>query len=241
MAVTPAVKIRPSDSWLREFQRVEYLMILFSRKLLSFIDAVPVTPGPFSLFRREVFDKVGYFDEHNLVEDQEIALRIQAANYRIKSSVTADVYTEPPDNMKDLLKQRVRWQRGGIRNYWRYRHMIKPEYGDFGMYFVPLNFAALTAFFLLLGLLLYSLITTPYYFQYIWFEALGMDVTLVTFIAAFVVMVSTFFLYLAIKSFKGEHVKLRYVLPFLLFYWYLMVGYNVLFLLKELKRESYSW
>ncbi len=241
MAVTPAVKIKQSDSWLKEFQRVEYLMILFSRKLLSFIDSVPVTPGPFSMFRRAVFDKVGFFDEENLVEDQEIALRIQAANFKIKSSMTADVYTEPPDNMSDLITQRVRWQRGGIRNYWKYRGMIKPEYGDFGMYFVPLNFAALTAFFVILGILIYSLVTTPYYYQYVWFETLGMQVNLVTFVGAFVVITSTLFLYLAVKSFRGERVKLRYLASFLLFYWYLMVGYNVLFLLKELKREGYSW
>jgi biofilm PGA synthesis N-glycosyltransferase PgaC len=241
MAVTPAVKIKQSSSWLKEFQRVEYLMILFSRKLLSFIDSVPVTPGPFSMFRRRVFDEVGYFDEHNLVEDQEIALRIQAANYKIKSSMTADVYTEPPGNMRDLLKQRVRWQRGGIRNYWKYRHMIKPEYGDFGMYFVPLNFAALTAFFLILGLLAYSVLSMPYYFQYIWFEALGMDVTFVTFVGSFVVVTSTVFLWLAIRSFRNEQVKLPYLLSFLIFYWYLMLGYNVLFLLKEVRREGYSW
>jgi cellulose synthase/poly-beta-1,6-N-acetylglucosamine synthase-like glycosyltransferase len=241
MAVTPAVKIRESGSWLKEFQRVEYLMILFSRKLLSFIDSVPVTPGPFSLFRREVFDKIGYFDEHNLVEDQEIALRIQAANFKIRSSMTADVYTEPPDNMKDLISQRVRWQRGGIRNYWKYRHMIRPEYGDFGMYFVPLNFAALTAFFLLLGLLAYSVLTTPYYVQYIWFDAMGMDVTFVTFVGTIVILTSTFFLWLAVQSYGNEKVKLRYLASFLIFYWYIMVGYNVLFLFKELKREQYSW
>jgi cellulose synthase/poly-beta-1,6-N-acetylglucosamine synthase-like glycosyltransferase len=241
MAVTPAVKIRESGSWLKEFQRVEYLMILFSRKLLSFIDSVPVTPGPFSMFRRGVFEKVGYFDEHNLVEDQEIALRIQAANYKIRSSMTADVYTEPPDNMKDLIKQRVRWQRGGIRNYWKYRGMMRPEYGDFGMYFVPLNFAALTAFFLLLGLLAYSVLTTPYYVQYIWFEAVGMDITFVTFVGTFVVLISTFFLWLAVRSFKTERVRLRYLLSFLLFYWYIMVGYNVMFLVKELRGEKYSW
>ncbi|MFZ5501618.1 MAG: glycosyltransferase, partial [Candidatus Micrarchaeota archaeon] len=241
MAVTPAVKVKASSSWLKEFQRVEYLMILFSRKLLSFIDSVPVTPGPFSMFRKTVFEKVGGFDEHNLVEDQEIALRIQAHHYKIKSSMTADVYTEPPDNIGDLVKQRVRWQRGGIRNYWKYRNLIKPEYGDFGMYFVPLNFAALSAFFLIMGILIYSLITMPYYYQYVWFETLGMQVNMVTFVGAFVVIVSTIFLYLAVKSFRNEHVKLRYLLSFLLFYWYLMVGYNTLFLFKELKREKYSW
>ncbi|NYZ77436.1 glycosyltransferase family 2 protein, partial [Candidatus Micrarchaeota archaeon] len=81
MAVTPAVKIAPGGSVLREFQRIEYLMILFSRKLLSYIDAVPVTPGPFSIFRASVFKEVGGFDEHNLVEDQEIAMRIQQHHY----------------------------------------------------------------------------------------------------------------------------------------------------------------
>ena len=129
MAVTPAIKIRPSKNLLVELQRIEYLMIIFSRKLLSFIDAVPVTPGPFSIFRASVFKEIGGFDENNLVEDQEIALRIQRHNYKIKSSVKAEVYTEPPDNLNDRLRQRIRWQRGGIRNYWKYKHMITPEYG----------------------------------------------------------------------------------------------------------------
>ena len=81
----------------------------------------------------------------------------------------------------------------------------------------------------------------PYYFQYIWFEALGMDVTFVTFVGSFVVVTSTVFLWLAIRSFRNEQVKLPYLLSFLIFYWYLMLGYNVLFLLKEVRREGYSW
>ncbi len=241
MAVTPAVKIKQSGSWLKELQRVEYLMILFSRKLLSFIDSVPVTPGPFSIFRTKVFDEVGLFDEHNLVEDQEIALRIQAHNYKIRSSMTADVYTEPPDNMRDLLRQRVRWQRGGFRNYWKYKFMINPKYGDFGMYFVPLNFATITAFFLLLGLMLHSFLTTPYYVQYIWVEVFGFNVGLFTFVGAFVILTSIIFTYLAVKSFEKEKIRLRYMLTFIIFYWYLMIGYNLLFAFKELKREGYSW
>ncbi len=241
MAVSPAVKIRPSGAWLKELQRVEYLMILFSRKLLSFIESVPVTPGPFSMFRASVFDKVGPFDEQNLVEDQEIALRIQSHNFKIRSSMAAEVYTEPPATMKDLLRQRVRWQRGGFRNYWKYRHMIKPEYGDFGMYSIPMQFATIGSFFILVALMLYTMLTTPYYVRYIWFEAFGMGVDLFTFMAVFVVLISTFFLYLAVKSFEGEKVKLRYFATFVAFYWYLMFGYNMLFLLKEVKREAFSW
>lgn len=241
MAVTPAVKIRESGSWIKELQRVEYLMILFSRKLLSFIDSVPVTPGPFSIFRAKVFQEVGLFDEHNLVEDQEIALRIQAHNYKIRSSMTADVYTEPPGRMGDLLRQRVRWQRGGFRNYWKYRFMIRPSYGDFGMYFVPLNFATITAFFLLMGLMVHSLLTAPYYVQYIWGDIMGFNIGLYTFVGAFVIITSLLFTWLSVHSFRGEKVKLRYMLTFIIFYWYLMVLYNFLFVFKEIKGEGYSW
>jgi cellulose synthase/poly-beta-1,6-N-acetylglucosamine synthase-like glycosyltransferase len=241
MAVTPAVKVKPGGNWLRELQRVEYLMILFSRKLLSYIESVPVTPGPFSLFRSSVFEKVGGFHESNLVEDQEIALRIQSHNFKIRSSLTADVYTEPPESMGELLKQRVRWQRGGFRNYWEYRHMVKPEFGDFGLYSIPMQFAVITAFFALLGIMLYSLLTTPYYYQYIWFDAFGMGINMLTFVAVFLFAVNTLFLYVAVKSFDNEKVKLRYLVSFFFFYWYLMLGYNVLFVLKEIRKEGFSW
>lgn len=241
MAVTPAVKIRESKSAIKELQRVEYLLILFSRKLLSFIDSVPVTPGPFSIFRKSVFEEIGLFDEHNLVEDQEIALRIQSKNFKIKSSLTAEVYTEPPSKLGELIKQRVRWQRGGIRNYWKYRNLIKPEYGDFGLYFIPLNFATLSAFFLVFGLMIYSILASPYYVRYIWTDLLGFNIGLFTFVGFFVIITSIFFTVLSVNSFKNEKVSPLYMVTFIFFYWYLMVAYNLIFAFKELKQEGYSW
>lgn len=241
MAVTPAIKIKESNSLVKELQRVEYLLILFSRKMLSFIDSVPVTPGPFSLFRKEVFDLVGNFDEHNLVEDVEMALRIQSANYKIRSSMTADVYTEPPEKIGELMKQRVRWQRGGIRNYWNYRRLINPEYGDFGMYFVPLNFASLIALFVVFGLMIYSVVSTPYYVKYIWFESFGMGIGLFTFVGAFVILSSAFMLHLAISSFGNERVRPTSFLSFLVLYWFFTLGYNIMFIYKEIRKESASW
>ncbi len=243
MAVTPAVKIAPSNVLIKEFQRIEYLMILFSRKLLSYIDSVPVTPGPFSVFRRKIFKEIGGFDEHNLVEDQEIAMRIQARNYKIRSSVSteATVYTEPPDNMKDLLQQRVRWQRGGIRNYWRYRFMIREGFGDYGAFFIPLNFATLGAFFIVFGLLLNALFANPYYTRYIIFESVTLSVNMFTIIGIFVLAASFIWLFLAVKSFRAEKVKLRYLLFFMFFYWYLMMGYNLLMAIAEIRRQKTAW
>ncbi|MFH1393770.1 MAG: glycosyltransferase [Candidatus Micrarchaeota archaeon] len=240
-AVTPAVKIRPSGNILKEVQRVEYLMILFSRKLLSYIDCVPVTPGPFSIFRKKVLLDLGGFDEHNLVEDQEIALRMQANHYKIRSSMTAEVYTEPPASFGEFLTQRVRWQRGGLRNYWKYRFLIKPEYGDFGMFFVPLNYMTIIAFFLLLGLFIYYSVSMPYYVRYIFIESLGLSIGLFTIIGFFVLAVTAFWLYVTVRSFGNEKVKARYVALFMILYWYFMVCYNVLTLWKELRREKTAW
>lgn len=242
MAVTPAIKIRPSKNLLVELQRIEYLMIIFSRKLLSFIDAVPVTPGPFSIFRASVFKEIGGFDENNLVEDQEIALRIQRHNYKIKSSVKAEVYTEPPDNLNDLLRQRIRWQRGGIRNYWKYKHMITPEYGDFGLFFIPLNFVTLAAFFVVLGLMINAIMNTPYYNQYIIFESIfSLGFAPITIPFFFAGLASVAWLALVLSNFNKEKVGILPIVLYYFFYWYLMLGYNLGLVYKELKQEKFSW
>ncbi|MFH1520727.1 MAG: glycosyltransferase [Candidatus Micrarchaeota archaeon] len=241
MAVTPAVKIKQSSSWLKEIQRVEYLMILFSRRILSFIECVPVTPGPFSMFRASVFKEIGGFDEGNLVEDHEMALRLQSKNFKIRSSVTAEVYTEPPNTIKDLLYQRVRWQRGGLRNYWNYRYLIKPEYGDFGMYFIPLNFATIVAFFVIITLMVSSILFSPYYMRYIWLDSFQLGVNFLSLIWLTLAILSTAFVYISVKSFKEEKVKFRYIAFFVFFFWYLILGYNLITLWKEATKGSKSW
>ncbi|MEM2908680.1 MAG: glycosyltransferase [Candidatus Bilamarchaeaceae archaeon] len=241
MAVTPAIKIEPSNSLIKELQRIEYLMIIFSRKLLSFIDAVPVTPGPFSMFRAKVFREIGGFDEDNLVEDQEIALRMQAHHYKIRSSVNADVYTSPPTTFSELLRQRVRWQRGGVRNYWKYRFMIRPEYGDFGMFFIPLNFLTLAAFFVVLGLMINAVFSTPYYIKYILIESIGLSIDELTIPLFFAGAASVAWLFLVIKCFEKERVGLLPLAVYYLFYWYLMLWYNLIMVYQELKGEKKAW
>jgi cellulose synthase/poly-beta-1,6-N-acetylglucosamine synthase-like glycosyltransferase len=116
---------------------MEYLYALFSRKVINYINAVQVTPGPFSVFRKDVLIKLGGFDKASLVEDQEIALRMQKNGYRINSSFDSDVYTEIPHTFSELLKQRTRWQRGGFWNSMKYLDMVHPRYGDLGLVVLP--------------------------------------------------------------------------------------------------------
>ena len=129
-----AVRVKNKEKLIEKLQDYEYDITLFFRKALQAIDAIPVTPGGMSAFRKDAIMEVGLFDEKSLTEDQEIAYNLQKHNYKIKSSLKAVAYTVVPSNLKDLIKQRVRWIRGGIYNRIKHKELLNPKYGDFVLF-----------------------------------------------------------------------------------------------------------
>jgi hypothetical protein len=79
MAVTPCMHIRNPKTLIQRMQAVEYLMGIFLRKAFGQLDAIQVTPGPFSIFRRSVFDTIGVYRKAHNTEDFEITLRMHKA------------------------------------------------------------------------------------------------------------------------------------------------------------------
>ncbi len=84
MSVTPAMGVHNPKGILQRIQQIEYYLGVFLRKSFSTINAIHITPGAFSAYRREFFLKYGGYDERNITEDLEIALRIQSKNYIIE-------------------------------------------------------------------------------------------------------------------------------------------------------------
>ena len=138
MSVTPAMVTRETKTIVQRIQSVEYLTGLFLRKTFAALNAIHITPGAFSAYRKSFFTKHGGYDEDNLTEDLEVALRIQYHKYKIENAPEAPAYTIPPTNFNTLLKQRRRWYAGLIRNTWNYRKLISREYGDMGMFVLPM-------------------------------------------------------------------------------------------------------
>ncbi len=139
VAVTPSLKIKNPDNILRMVQSAEYNMGIFTRKMLGLLDAQYVTPGPFSIFRREIFKEVGLYKHAHNTEDLEMALRLQNHHYKIRNAHKAVVYTVGPRTLYKLYKQRVRWTGGFIQNALDYKKMIlNPKYGNLGMLILPL-------------------------------------------------------------------------------------------------------
>jgi len=138
MSVTPAIVLHKPKGILQRIQQIEYLSGIFLRKAFSSVNAVHITPGAFSAYRKSFFDKYGGYDEKNITEDLELSLRIQFNNYVIENSLESPVYTIAPRNFFSLLKQRRRWYVGLMKNTWDFRKIFSPKYGDLGMFVFPI-------------------------------------------------------------------------------------------------------
>lgn len=141
MAVTPCIHIRSPKTLIQRMQAVEYLMGVFLRKAFGELDAIQVTPGPFSIFRKEVFATIGNYHKAHNTEDLEITLRMHKAHLKIVNSHKALVYTVGPSTGKGFFYQRLRWARGFLENSLDYKELFfKKEYGNFGMFTLPMAF-----------------------------------------------------------------------------------------------------
>ena len=139
MAVTPSIKVHEPKNFLQYIQKTEYSWSIFLRRMLSSMGALYVTPGPFSIFRTQVFRELGSYRYAHMTEDMEMAMRLQKNHYKIVNSHGAHVYTVAPSTLKGLVKQRSRWSYGFLNNAFDYRTLFfNKNYGNFGMFIMPI-------------------------------------------------------------------------------------------------------
>lgn len=155
MAVSPSIIISDPKTFMQKLQKIEYDWAIFNKKMLGIVGGIHVTPGPLSIYKREVFEKVGPFRKAHNTEDMEIAFRMQVNNLRIRQCNDAYVYTVGPKNIPALFKQRLRWIFGFIQNTIDYRKFLfKPKLGVFSLFTVPMGVISIVAAPLLLYLVL---------------------------------------------------------------------------------------
>jgi cellulose synthase/poly-beta-1,6-N-acetylglucosamine synthase-like glycosyltransferase len=159
-AVTPIMKVKNPKNLLQKIQSLEYILYIYMKKILERLNAINVAPGPFTIYRREVLIKIGGFDQKSIVEDQEIAYRLQKYQYKIVQSEKGNVTTIAPKTLRKLYKQRSRWSRGSLLTLYKYREMIfNKKYGDFGMYNLPsIAFGTSLFFFVIIFFFVYSVV-----------------------------------------------------------------------------------
>lgn len=133
---TPLILIKRREKFVEKLQAIEYKLIAISRKLLDFIDAIYVTPGPLAIYRKNVFDKIGGFDVKNQTEDIEITWNIVSHGYTVAMSLNSIVYSYAPSKWKGWFNQRIRWDIGGIQTLIKYKsHFLRK--GMLGYFIFP--------------------------------------------------------------------------------------------------------
>jgi len=155
-AVTASIQVRNPKNILHKIVAVEFsLGLSLFLKLFSFLDCVFVTPGPFSMYRKDMLFQIGKYDPDNITEDHEIAFRIHKHGYKIRSCMEAKCYTTLPNTFKGIYIQRRRWYAGSIQTIIKHRSMIFDKKYNFFAYYIPYHF-------FLIGLGLLTFVTSLY-------------------------------------------------------------------------------
>jgi cellulose synthase/poly-beta-1,6-N-acetylglucosamine synthase-like glycosyltransferase len=175
MAVTPSMKVYRPKHWLQKVQGAEFIFGVFLRKIFAFLGSIHVTPGPFSIYRREFFVKHGLYRHAHNTEDIEMALRIQRHNYEIENAHDAYVYTVGPDTFRGLWNQRLRWYYGFLRNNEDYKDLFGVKHGILGMFILPASFFSIAIVFASFSYLLYKLLSNALNYL-VYARAVGYDV-----------------------------------------------------------------
>jgi cellulose synthase/poly-beta-1,6-N-acetylglucosamine synthase-like glycosyltransferase len=249
MAVTPSIKIWGAKNLKQRLQFIEFLSSAYIRKVFSYFGAIPITPGPFTLYRKAFFDKYGGYDTSTLTEDIEISLRIESKKkYLIENAMDVSVYTTAVPKFNKLLLQRLRWYRGFIDNLFRYRRMFGTKYGNMGVFVLPLSilvvlaslFVTFYAIYLFIKNIIFSLKTlrlSGYDFSS-WFEfdfePFFISITPKVMFTVLLLALGILLIYLATKySEEQQKVEPSYVVFFFLyifffsFWWTMAILYKI--------------
>lgn len=112
MALVGNVKIGNTKTFFGMLQHLEFLFSFYFKKVDSILNTIYIIGGAAGAFRREVFEKIGVYNSHNITEDIDLSVRIQKAGMKIAYASDAIVYTEGATDFSGLIKQRLRWKRG---------------------------------------------------------------------------------------------------------------------------------
>jgi cellulose synthase/poly-beta-1,6-N-acetylglucosamine synthase-like glycosyltransferase len=142
------VEVRLPDNLWAKFQVLEYLRAFLSGRMgWDALDATLVISGAFGLFRRSTVVEAGGYATDTVGEDMELVVRLHRTcserriPYRIHFVPDPVAWTECPESLAVLSRQRDRWQRGLFQSLTRHRVMLlNRTYGKAGLLAFPYFF-----------------------------------------------------------------------------------------------------
>jgi peptidoglycan-N-acetylglucosamine deacetylase len=138
-AVAGTVKVGNENNLITRWQSIEYITAQnMDRRAFDLINSITVVPGAIGAFRKSAIFKAGGFTYDTLAEDCDLTMRILKQGYIVKNCDDAIAYTEAPETLNGLLKQRFRWSFGVMQSFWKNRNaLFNKKYKYFGMVGMP--------------------------------------------------------------------------------------------------------
>jgi len=146
-ATSGNVKVGNRVNLLTHLQSLEYIRgINLRRRAFDILDAELVVPGAVGAFRRTVYDEVGTLDKHTVVEDMDQTVKIGKAAEDIHYDPLVVAFTEAPETLRGIVRQRSRWYGGTLQvllkhwdRWWKFGPLsaIGFPYLILTMFFIP--------------------------------------------------------------------------------------------------------
>lgn len=139
------VEARAPRGVLAGVQVLEYFRaFLFGRLGWNRLGGNLIISGAFGLFRRDAVLAVGGYTHDTVGEDMELVFKLRRRAYGegrrhvITFVPDAVAWTEAPESLRVLGRQRDRWHRGLADVLWRHRALsMNPRYGALGLFCIP--------------------------------------------------------------------------------------------------------
>ncbi|MGN0791992.1 MAG: glycosyltransferase family 2 protein [Christensenellales bacterium] len=133
---------------------------LASRILFDKFNGSLIISGAFGLFKKDTVVEAGGYDHSTMGEDMELVVKLHEycvvndIPYCIKYATDAICWSQAPERLRDLCKQRKRWHLGLFQSMWKHRIMLfNPKFGLVGIisYFYFLVYELLSPFIEIFG------------------------------------------------------------------------------------------
>lgn len=142
------VEVNLPSNLIARFQVLEYSRsFLMGRLAWSSINGLMLISGAFGLFDREIVILAGGYDSKTVGEDMELIVRMR--RYMFEKKLRGRVvyipdplcWTEVPEEIRILSRQRTRWTRGTIETLRKHKSLFfNPKYGNMGFLGFPFWF-----------------------------------------------------------------------------------------------------
>jgi cellulose synthase/poly-beta-1,6-N-acetylglucosamine synthase-like glycosyltransferase len=136
-AVAGNVKVGNRINVWTRWQALEYITSQnLDRRAYALLDAITVVPGAVGAWRRSAVAAVGGFQTDTLAEDMDLTWRLRRGGWTVTNETGAHGFTEAPDSLVTLYRQRFRWSFGTLQCLWKHRAALG-RVGWFGRLALP--------------------------------------------------------------------------------------------------------